>query len=121
MKIKHLKTYCQIASSPTVIQKATKVSLLVGSVLNLINQGDVLVTLVYENIHILKLLFTYLVPFSVTTYTATTLKMEFQIGTKAPIEADLICKKCKNEIHVHKNELIPECPKCGIKTKWKLK
>lgn len=56
-----------------------------------------------------------------TTYTATAMKIEFQIGTKAVIEADLKCGLCGEEIHVHEDELIPECPKCGVKTKWRLK
>jgi predicted RNA-binding Zn-ribbon protein involved in translation (DUF1610 family) len=34
---------------------------------------------------------------------------------------DLKCKKCGCEIHVKENELIPECPTCGINTRWKLK
>ena len=121
LKLAHFKIYCEIAVSSNVINRALKVSFVVGTALNLINQGDTLIALNIENVNIAKLLLTYLIPYSVTTYTATALKVEFQIGTKAIIDADLKCKKCGAEIHVHKDELIPECPKCGINTRWKLK
>ena len=68
-----------------------------------------------------KIFLTYAVPYSVTTYTAVSLKLEFQIGTKSIVDADLVCKKCGATTHVHKDELIPECPKCGVKTHWKLR
>lgn len=121
MTMEHFKIYCDIATSKNIISRAIKVSLIVGTALNLINQGDALISLNLENLNLIKLLLTYAVPYSVTTYTATAMKIEFHIGTKAIIEADLECIKCKEEIHVTKGELIPECPKCGIYTRWKLK
>lgn len=121
MTMNHFKIYCEIITSPSVVSRATKVSLIVGTLLNIINQGDAIIVLDFANINISKLLLTYLVPFSVTTYTATAMKLEFQIGTKAVIEADLQCSICGNEIHVQKDELILECPKCGINTHWQLK
>ena len=121
MTKKHFKIYCEIALSKNIIHRAVKVSLIVGSLLNLINQGGDLIVLNMDNINPLKLILTYLVPYSVTTYTATAMKVEFQIGTKAVIEADLKCLKCDEEIHVLENKLIPECSKCGIHTKWSLK
>ena len=119
--IKHFQVYCEIAISPSVINRAIKVSLVVGTALNLINQGNSLIALDYENINLIKLTLTYLVPYSVTTYTATAMKVEFQIGTRAVVEANLKCKTCGAEVHVHKDERIPECPQCGINTQWRLK
>lgn len=121
MTMKHFKIYCDIATSNAVVSRAFKVSFIVGSALNLINQGDALLSLNIDNIHLLKILLTYLVPYTVTTYTATALKVEFGIGTKAIIETDLVCKGCQEMIHIEKDELIPECSQCGIYTKWKLK
>ena len=121
MKMYKFKLYCEIAVSKPIVTRAFKVSLFVGTTLNLINQGDVLVHLEFAQLHLLKILLTYSVPYIVTTYTATALKIEFQIGTKAIIEADLVCKKHRTQIHVKKGELIPECPKCGIHTEWRLK
>jgi len=117
----HFKIYCEIALSSSVMQRAIKVSLIVGTTLNLINQGDTLLKLDIDDLNLLKFLLTYLVPYSVTTYTATTLKIEFQAGTKAVIEADLKCAVCKAEVHVAKEEIIPECPNCGLESHWKLR
>ena len=113
--------YCDISTSRPIISRAFKIALVVGSILNLINQGHAIIHLHLQDIHIFKLLLTYLVPYGVTTYTATALKLEFQIGTKSLIDADLKCKVCKAELQVHKDALIKECQKCGINTKWRLK
>jgi len=121
MTMEHFKIHCDIATSSNIISRAIKVSLIVGSALNLINQGDAILSLNPENINILKILLTYAVPYSVTTYTATAMKLEFQLGTKSIIETDLVCQGCKTEMHIKEDELIPECLKCGIHTKWRLK
>ena len=117
----HFKIYCDIITSPSVVNRALKVSFIVGTLLNIINQGEVIISLNLENLHIVKFILTYFVPYIVTTYTATAMKIEFQIGTKATVTADLKCRGCGAEIHVEKGELIPECPTCGIYTKWRLK
>jgi DNA-directed RNA polymerase subunit RPC12/RpoP len=119
--MEHFKIYCEIAVSHSVMNRALKVSLIVGTALNLINQGEAVIALDFENINLVKLLLTYFVPYSVTTYTATAMKLEFLIGTRAIVEADLKCKSCGAEIHVEEGEIIPECPKCGVHTHWKLK
>ncbi len=121
MTMAHFKIYCEIAISKPIVQRAIKVALIVGTALNLINQGGILLNMAFENLNLIKFSLTYFVPYSVTTYTATAMKVEFQIGTKAVIDANLKCKECQEEIHVSQGELIPECPKCGIKTQWKLK
>lgn len=121
MTMSHFKIYCEIALSSKIVSRALKVSLIVGTLLNLINQYSSIVSLDIQTLNFLKLALTYAVPYSVTTYTATAMKIEFQIGTKAVIEADLECKMCEEELHVQKDELIEECPKCGIHTQWKLK
>ena len=116
----HFTLYCDIATSKSIVQRAFKVSLIVGTILNLINQGDALLHLDIGNVHFIKLFLTYLVPYSVTTYTATAMKVEFQIATPAIVETDLVCATCKEQVHVVENQLIPECSQCGIHTKWKL-
>ena len=117
----YIKIFCEIMLSSSVVKRALKVSLIVGSVLNLINQEDTLISLELANLNLTKFFLTYIVPYSVTTYTAVSLKLEFIIGSKASVDADIQCKGCGATIHIQKDELIPECPKCGIKTRWKLK
>ena len=54
------------ACSEGVPRRSFRVALIVGSVLNLINQGDALLNAAPVNW--LKLLLTYVVPFAVSTY-----------------------------------------------------
>ena len=121
MTMQHFKIYCKIAVSPEIMNRAIKISLVVGTTLNLINQGDTLIIFDFASLSITKLLLTYIVPYSVTTYTATAMKVAFEIGTKATLEVDLECKGCGAEIHLKKDELIPKCPTCGTHTHWQLK
>ena len=118
--MKQFETFCEIMLTKSVVVRALKVSFVVGSILNLINQGDVIIPLDLSNINLAKLLLTYIVPYSVTTYTAVSLKLEFIIGSKSSVDADLKCSGCGNTITIKKDELIPECPKCGVTTRWKL-
>jgi len=119
--MENFKLYCEIVVSRSVVLRAIKVALIVGTALNLINQGETLIALDFASLNMTKFLLTYGVPYSVTTYTAVSLKLEFQIGTKSTVDANLQCKGCGAPIHVKKDELIPECPKCGVNTHWKLK
>jgi len=57
------------ALSGNYLKRALLVMLIVGSVLNLINQGDALIHAAPVNVA--KLLLTYLVPFCVATYGAS--------------------------------------------------
>lgn len=65
-----------IALSPQVVKLGLRTALLIGSLLNLINQGDALfgsAPLVMG-----KLLLTYLVPYCVATYSATSISLSLQ-------------------------------------------
>jgi len=73
---------CQIASNTSNIKKALKIALIVGTILNLINQGDAIIGMHLENIHIGKLILTYTVPFFVSLYTAVTLAMKRETKPK---------------------------------------
>lgn len=50
--------------------RAIKIALVVGLILNIINQGEHLLTLSFEEINYYKFFITFLVPFSVSMYTA---------------------------------------------------
>tara|TARA_R110002050_G_scaffold221441_1_gene357276 strand:+ start:57026 stop:57250 length:225 start_codon:yes stop_codon:yes gene_type:complete len=51
-----------------VLIRAVKTSLIVGTILNLINQGDVILALDYEQINLGKMALTYSVPFFVSGF-----------------------------------------------------
>lgn len=60
----------QIARSRPVVTTALKVALLVGSVLALINHGPAMMRLMLSFENICQILLTYLVPYTVSTYSA---------------------------------------------------
>lgn len=62
-----------IATSPLVVKLALRTSLLIGSLLNLINQGDALFGA--GHVQIFKLCLTYAVPYCVATYSATSITL----------------------------------------------
>lgn len=62
-----------IALSPAVVRLGLRTSLVVGSVLNLINQGDALFGT--GEVAPTKLLLTYCVPYAVATYSATSITL----------------------------------------------
>lgn len=55
---------------------ATKMGLIVGALLNCINQGECLIHWEPENLQVGKLIVTYTVPFFVSLYTSTLLKLK---------------------------------------------
>lgn len=64
------KFICQCAFSEGIPRRSLFVALVVGTILNLINQGDAL--LGAEPVSWLKVLLTYCVPYAVCTYGAVT-------------------------------------------------
>lgn len=69
----HRRTFChpeilRIVLSGAILRRSLWVALIVGTILTLINQGDAL--LMNGHINLVKVILTYLVPFSVSTYGA---------------------------------------------------
>jgi len=69
-----MTTVFSIASSPPVVKLAIRMSLVVGSLLNVINQGDALFG--SRAVDVFKLCLTYLVPYCVATYSATSITLQ---------------------------------------------
>jgi hypothetical protein len=68
------KFACRCAISDGVPRRSLYVALIVGTVLNLINQGDALLGL--ASINWLKLILTYCVPYVVCTYGAVSYQLK---------------------------------------------
>lgn len=87
----------EIASSSRVVQLALRTSVIVGSVLNLINQGDAL--LGDAKLHLFKLALTYLVPYCVATYSATSVLLKSERPTSqasaAPRRGDAVATRSR--------------------------
>jgi hypothetical protein len=76
-------SWLRIAMSPGVIGRAVKVALVVGSVLNLVNQGAVLLSGDLASFDALQGLLNFVVPYCVATYGATAALMA-QAKERAP-------------------------------------
>lgn len=63
------------ALEPSGLLVAAKMSLIVGTILNCINQGECLFELDFERLQVGKFLITYTVPFFVSLYTSTIFKL----------------------------------------------
>ncbi len=58
----------KIAMQPGILKRSAIVAVIVGTILNLINQGDAMMA--GAQINVFKCLLTYMVPFCVATYGA---------------------------------------------------
>jgi len=115
-----LQLIISIASTKTLLLKAIKIALIVGIILNLINQGEKIFILAFEDINYYKFFLTFIVPFSVSMYTAITMKLSLHVGDKAFEDTILKCKNCKNKLEIKKEQTIPFCKNCNEKTQWKI-
>ncbi len=77
------KLACLCAISDGVPRRSLYVALIVGTVLNLINQGDALLAM--APINWLKLVLTYCVPYAVCTYGAVSQQLR---KAQAPLERE---------------------------------
>ena len=63
-----------IALEKDIVISSLKVALVVGCLLNIINQGDVLFHLNFQNVSWFKLGLTFVVPYMVSTYASVRVK-----------------------------------------------
>lgn len=122
MNIKNVPIYVKIAFDTRSLNSSLKTAVVVGIVLNVINQGDHILSLRLDQINWIKFALTFLVPFLVATYASAVTKFQFRVGALAFVDAELACTHCNKKLTlVYKNELIPPCPKCQDNTKWRHK
>lgn len=114
------KLILTIIQSKELIIRALKIAFVVGIILNVINQGDYLLSMQFDNVNLIKALLTFTVPFCVSMYTAVTMKLKFHVGEKAIENVTLRCKVCNSCKTLKKEEIIPFCEACKDKTLWKL-
>lgn len=113
-----LNLFLSVAMQRRSVISAFKTSLVVGTMVNLINQGDYLLGSGIVQVSWLKVLITYFIPFAVSIYIGTTTRLQFCPGVRAVFEADLICGTCHQSISVDKNQIVPDCPSCSEATFW---
>lgn len=64
-----------LAIEVNTLKRSIKVAVIVGTLLMIINHGDIILSGEIELHHMLKILFTYLVPYLVSTYSSVESKL----------------------------------------------
>ncbi len=72
----------------SIVKDALLVSVVVGTILNIVNQGDLLFSLEFSKISIPKLILTFIVPYLVSTYSS--------VKTKLSLNLEKECKKIQS-------------------------
>ncbi|MCG7587804.1 nitrate/nitrite transporter NrtS [Photobacterium sp. OFAV2-7] len=67
-----------IAFSPAIVRRSVKVSLLVGTILMIINHGDAILAGELDQFRVMKILLTYIVPYLVSTQAGVAATLEFK-------------------------------------------
>ncbi|MDY6800329.1 MAG: nitrate/nitrite transporter NrtS [Bacteroidota bacterium] len=115
------KRYIKEAFNPLILKRALRVALIVGVILNLINQGESVFS-GFKDFHLMQFLLTFIVPYIVSTYSSVLSKFNFVSGEVAGFDAHISCKGCgEASVKVQKGDVVPYCPGCEVKTKWNLK
>ena len=70
-----LELILSIALRRELMIRALKIALVVGVILNLINQGEKIFIFAFDDINYYKFFLTFLVPFAVSMYTAISMKL----------------------------------------------
>jgi hypothetical protein len=117
-----MKLAIQIAFQRDTVVTALEVCIIVGVLLNIINQGGILLSAQFEQLNWIKLMLTFLVPYLVSAYSTTKAKLDFKPELIAPVDIVIECQTCgKNSLELKKGQTIPLCPNCLEQTDWKIK
>lgn len=81
----NLRTVCRYCISDGVPRRSLAVAVVVGTLLNLINQGDALLS-GWSHLDLTKILLTYAIPYCVASYGAVSFRLRVieQSGPRAP-------------------------------------
>ena len=73
-----MKIWVKAAKHPPIRKRATRVALIVGTVLVLINHGDALLQGQLDWVRAVKIVLTYMVPYMVSTHSAVAATLDGQ-------------------------------------------
>lgn len=116
-----LRFYYDLSVEKSTLYRAIRVAILVGIILNLINNPSIFLSFSLQGVHLGRALLTFLVPYCVSTYSSVLSQSSMKPGKTSLIDATLKCRNCgETTTHIHIGEKIEECAKCGKKTKWSI-
>jgi serine phosphatase RsbU (regulator of sigma subunit) len=112
--------FFHLASEKRTVKRTVIISLIIGLILNLINQPELLTAFSFQNLNIVQILLTFMIPYGVSTYSTILSNYTVQPGQISKLDANFQCKRCKKaDFRVRIGELIEECPQCQDHTRWK--
>lgn len=115
-----IKYYLLLAFEKKTLIRAIRVTILVGIILNLINNPDFIFHFSTNYLSLGRVLLTFIVPFLVSTYSSILSNSALRTGSVSHIDAILKCKSCnKTHIHVPIGHEVEECPICKKETRWR--
>ncbi len=81
-----MRTFLQTALRPEIVRRSVLTALIVGSILAAINHGMEIVTLNVDTVRIFRIGLTYVVPYCVSTYSATMQELRPRPGKVSPVD-----------------------------------
>lgn len=78
--VKKVNKAVSIALEKEIVRSSLKVAVVVGMILNLINQGEKLITFDFLHLNLLKFFITFSVPYLVSTYASVKVKLEAEVS-----------------------------------------
>lgn len=113
--------YLNLALEKHTLNRSVRIAILVGIILNLINNPGLLSSFSFQDVSVGRIILTFFVPFCVSVYSSVLTNGSLKPGKTSHIDAVLQCKSCeKTDQHIHIGQVIEECPICIKKTRWKL-
>ena len=116
-----LKIFIKVAFNKSIVERALWVTLVVGIILNLINQWNNIISVNILEINWYKFLLTFMVPYLVSTFSSVLLRISLRPGEVANISVQAICSGGGfNKIEIVKGDWVPYCDQCETETNWKI-
>ncbi|MCF8222685.1 MAG: SpoIIE family protein phosphatase [Bacteroidales bacterium] len=114
--------FLKLATKPDIAIRALRVAIIVGIVLNLINNTELFTNLRTVVLDPVRILLTFAVPYLVSTYSSVISSGSVKPGNVSRIDSILKCRSCNTtDFHINVGQQVDECPTCGPKTKWGIK
>jgi hypothetical protein len=68
-------SWLAVAMERKIVKRSLTIAAIVGTILTLINHGDMIISGKVETTHIVKIILTYIVPYAVSTYSSVQSKI----------------------------------------------
>ncbi len=114
--------FLKLAAKPDVSVRALRLAIIVGVILNLINNTELFTSFRTSDPDPVRILLTFAVPYLVSTYSSVISTYSLKPGKVSRIDSLLKCRSCNStDFHINVGQQVEECPTCGPKTKWGIK